>query len=93
MTRAKYVKPQAQALDRTLAVSIGGCNTGITPGTCGLPGYSAGTCDPSGSSAGVPVGAPCTQGNFATGGCNPGFNAFAAGCGGTGTHANAPIRR
>lgn len=91
MANPKYVKPQVQALNRTLAVSIGGCNAGITPGTCGLPGNTAGTCDPNGATVGVPAGDACVlPGNYAVGGCNPGFNAFAVGCS-TGTHANGPI--
>ena len=86
MSKQKYTKPLAQSLDRTLAVSLGGCATGITPGTCGAPGYDAGTCG-SGSSVGVPVfecnagnrAYPCITGNIATGGC-----------GTFGYHANAP---
>jgi hypothetical protein len=69
MEKSRYVKPQAQLLDRTLAVSIGGCAFGASPGTCGLPGNSAGTCNPSGVGQGV--GTPCGPGLTALGGCSP----------------------
>jgi hypothetical protein len=98
MTKQKYTKPLAQALDRSLAVSIGGCSTGITPGACAAPtGYAAGTC-----STGNGVGASaCTGGalpNYVSN-CNPsGITAYPCntgiaapgGCGTLGQHANAP---
>lgn len=75
MKKNKYVKPQSKALDRTLAVSMGGCSTGATPGTCGLPGFWAGTCSPTGDNEGMAPTCPST-GSFAQGGCSPsGFHA------------------
>ena len=69
MTRQRYVKPQAQLLDRALAVSIGGCAAGPTPGNCGTPGFRAGTCLLPGNQEGV---APkCEGGSYAQGGCTP----------------------
>jgi hypothetical protein len=71
MKKPRYVKPQSRALDRMLAVSIGGCSTGSTPGTCGLPGYHAGTCNPTGDAEGT--GPTClSTGFFAQGGCSTG---------------------
>lgn len=87
MPKQKYTKPLAQALDRTLAVSIGGCTTGITPGACAAPtGYSAGTCT-TGDAVGVSI-FPCNPGNFAYP-CQAGSRA-AGGCGPVGQNANAP---
>jgi hypothetical protein len=96
MSKQKYTKPLAQALDRTLAVSIGGCSTGITPGACSAPiGYNAGTCVP-----GNGVGGTCGVGNFPGMGstCGAGFQAYpcttgtaaGGGCGPLGQNANAP---
>jgi len=73
MSKPKYVKPQVQLLDKILAISLGGCATGNTPGTCGLPGYGAGTCSPTGNTEGIaPV---CGPGSWAAGGCSTGQNA------------------
>lgn len=78
MSRPKYEQPTAYVLDRTLAVSLGGCTSGFTPGTCGLPGNYAGTCDPTGASEGNPGGQICTTtGNFAQTGCTNGNSANA----------------
>ena len=85
MKKPKYVPPRAELLDRTMAVSIGGCSTGVTPGTCGIPGYAAGTCAPTGDGEGgtgaectIPglgAGLECSTGNFAGGGCSTGNRA------------------
>ena len=90
MEKREYLKPSAQLLDRSLAVSIGGCAQGWTPGTCGLPGNQAGTCNPTGTSEGG-VGATCASGlgaglecsntgQFAGGGCSLGQRANFSGC-------------
>ena len=78
-----YVKPEARLLDRTVAVSVGGCGGGSHPGACG-EGFSAGTCSP-GSSVGVSyctTGAAvytylyCGEGFGAKSGCNVGHYAM-----------------
>lgn len=85
MRRREYVKPVARLLDRSLAVSVGGCLQGSLPGTCGKPGYSAGTCDPTGSSVGVDYCQPgagvseykfCQPGLSARSGCSTGMSAM-----------------
>ena len=92
MAKNKYVKPLAQSLDRTLAVSMGGCAYGKTPGTCGLPGFNAGSCNPTGTDVGVPYpgGGTCNPtGSAASWDCVNGARA-AGGCLSTGFKANAP---
>ena len=69
--KKQYLKPEAQLLDRSLAVSIGGCAVGNSPGTCGLPGTRAGTCSPTGTQQGV-LGRICTPGDYALTGCSVG---------------------
>ena len=71
MKKRRYEKPQAQLLDRSLAVSMGGCSVGNTPGACGT-GYDAGTCN-DGSNEGA--GTVCSTGSAAQGGCSTGNNA------------------
>ena len=73
MQKTKYVKPQSQLLDKTLAVSLGGCGTGGTPGGCGLPGYNAGTCG-TGSTPNTTF-RPCGTGDYALSGCSHGSHA------------------
>ena len=94
MAKNKYVKPTAQSLDRTLAVSMGGCAYGKTPGTCGLPGFSAGSCNPTGSDVGVPYpgGDNCNPTGAVAGWiCSTLGQRATGGCASTGLHANAPV--
>jgi hypothetical protein len=90
MPKPVYVKPRAQSLDGTLAVSVGGCNTGGTPGSCNT-GHKAGTCT-KGAAVGAPSGALCQPGAGAARGCGVGQSAL-GGCGAFGQRANAPSPR
>jgi len=73
MARQRYVRPQAQLLDRSVAAAAGGCYAGSVPGGCNV-GYLASTCS---VGSGEKVNPTCTlPGEGATWGCGPGHYAF-----------------